>query len=941
MVVIILLVLFSLSTHITASEWFENSIGMKMIPISKGTFQMGRVTDNGQFDEYPLHRVHLTRDFFISETEVTVEQYRQFKPEFEGFNEYAPYTTGMSWFEAEAFCCWLSEREGKTYRLPTEAEWEYVCRAGSQSPYSSGDIIPDHETANPWGVRNMHTGPLEWCYDWYGDYPLEEQKDPIGLECSFSKVIRGGLPDEQTKIYNHPFDYYARSSNRASMAPAFASFQNQVESRSQDQYAIDQQRERSGLIGILFDDAELKKPMEFWTIEVLNSDRLKWPNLGDFSALWIGKITAPYTGLATIDVEVDAGIRVFIDGQSVIDGWNTNGQRIAQFLFKGGKNYPLEIHYLKQKKRPSYMRFFWTWPGRQREPIPAQSLSFNPVDSANVELRFSQLLASTVKPSHIGFRVVQAELPATSALPRETPFHMSGVRQKMEASNFRSITNPYFRKRFLLPIPPENTDKNLSRSAGIDSYLSGHNHSPGLMALPNGDLLFVFFTATYEDEPEAALAATRLRYGSDQWDFPSRFVNFADVNDVSPLCWNDNGTLWLFFGNIHLNGRYPFQWLNSKDNGASWSAVQFPRFNGKIGPYSSQPITSAFRDENGTIYFGLDGLGSTSFLMVSNDEGRTWFDSKGRTGGRHTTFVRVNNDEIAGYGGKRSEIDGYMPVSLSNDKGRTWMISKSIFPALDSGQRPALIRLISGNLLLASDFQRDDGFQPPGVSQRGSFVALSQDEGKTWLIKKIPSGHEHAREDKRKGMQGETLGYASLTQTPNGMIHLATTMTHPALHFEFNEQWILSANQDDWDDQELMQSRTEQIHDLKVYQEFHESGDVRLEYHAGMGDDDRFLLHGEETWYYENGKKQYQANYHLGKKTGTEIYWDVNGLPVWEWRHRPDGFSEWTQWWPNGSKKSHSFWQGQKCHGRALTWDPEGKLISDVFFHEGMITNKE
>jgi formylglycine-generating enzyme required for sulfatase activity len=234
---------------------FTNSIGMKFVCIEPGTFTMGfdekefgdalkpehiprKYLKSGNYDESPRHKVTITKPFYISETEVTIEQFKQFRPDFPGFKarlDYDPYVSGISWYDAVAFCKWLSEKENRPYRLPTEAEWEYVCRAGTQTPFSSGYSPPTPETPNPWGIKNMHTGVLEWCYDWHGLYREEPQTDPVGPKQGWMKVVRGGgldILDKQTMSFyfgrevnswalgKNPF--YVRSANRAAVPPNFA-----------------------------------------------------------------------------------------------------------------------------------------------------------------------------------------------------------------------------------------------------------------------------------------------------------------------------------------------------------------------------------------------------------------------------------------------------------------------------------------------------------------------------------------------------------------------------------------------------------------------------------------------------------------------------------------------------------------------------------------------
>ncbi|HEX4807844.1 MAG TPA: SUMF1/EgtB/PvdO family nonheme iron enzyme, partial [Bryobacteraceae bacterium] len=223
-------------------------LGIKLVRINPGSFVMGSDAQplpaalltgrglevsrpvDGDFDEHPAHRVTITYPFLIGETEVTIDQFRQFDPAFNGNTEYAPYASGISWDRADAFCRWLSRKEGKPYRLPTEAEWEYACRAGTTTPFSSGNQPPALGAPNAWGVKNMNAAIAEWVADWYGPYPNRPQTDPVGPASGMAKVIRGGgLDDRDQKHGEHTghfpaeLAYYARSANRASLAQSFNS----------------------------------------------------------------------------------------------------------------------------------------------------------------------------------------------------------------------------------------------------------------------------------------------------------------------------------------------------------------------------------------------------------------------------------------------------------------------------------------------------------------------------------------------------------------------------------------------------------------------------------------------------------------------------------------------------------------------------------------------
>lgn len=197
---------FSLNLLHTQEPQVTNSIGMELVYIPPGTFIMGSPydADMHQSDETP-HEVRLTNGFYMSATEVTQAQWQEVmgvnRSYFQGDSLPAEK---MSWKEAVQFCERLSEREGNVYRLPTEAEWEYACRAGTnKSPellevgwmaMNSGDQTHPvaQKPANAWGLYDMHGNVAEWCSDWYEPDYGEEAKDPTGPEEGTVKVIRGG-----------------------------------------------------------------------------------------------------------------------------------------------------------------------------------------------------------------------------------------------------------------------------------------------------------------------------------------------------------------------------------------------------------------------------------------------------------------------------------------------------------------------------------------------------------------------------------------------------------------------------------------------------------------------------------------------------------------------------------------------------------------------------
>lgn len=209
-----------------------------MVEIPAGSFYMGGAGIGENFDEKPIHQVVITHPFRMGRTEITNAQYEAFRPEhriYRGKNGLSSAddeaVVFVSYQDAVDYCQWLSQKKGKNYRLPTEAEWEYACRAGSYFPYYMGDGLPDayrknQQTArdpqpvslkvgqtepNAFGLYDMHGNVEEWCLDWYGPYLPGFQTDPAGRISGDFRVTRGGS-------HNTP-DNYLRSSNRMAMLP--------------------------------------------------------------------------------------------------------------------------------------------------------------------------------------------------------------------------------------------------------------------------------------------------------------------------------------------------------------------------------------------------------------------------------------------------------------------------------------------------------------------------------------------------------------------------------------------------------------------------------------------------------------------------------------------------------------------------------------------------
>ncbi|PCJ59017.1 MAG: hypothetical protein COA79_11705 [Planctomycetota bacterium] len=218
-----------------------------LMKIPAGTFTMGSPKKNIESTpwEQPVHDVSITRDFFMGKFEITNNQFRQFK-----INHHSGKAEGdldsnnqpaveISWESAIQFCQWLSKRTGRQVRLPTEVEWEYACRAGTQTRFFTTDIVKGIQHApqlfkacwygsnskgithpvgkllpNSFGLFDTHGNASEWCMDWFDEnyYKSSPIKDPLGPQNGQARVLRGGS-------YFYYLHHQCRSAYRYSFRP--------------------------------------------------------------------------------------------------------------------------------------------------------------------------------------------------------------------------------------------------------------------------------------------------------------------------------------------------------------------------------------------------------------------------------------------------------------------------------------------------------------------------------------------------------------------------------------------------------------------------------------------------------------------------------------------------------------------------------------------------
>ncbi len=224
---------------------FTNSLGMKFVYIPPGTFMMGSPEDEPERSEDEiLHKVTLTKGFYMQTTQVTQKQWKAVmgnNPSYFKNCDECPVES-VSWNDVQEFIKKLNGIEKKElYCLPTEAQWEYSCRAGTATPFFFGKCLSTDEAnydgnyplkgcpkgkyrektvpvgsfaPNAWGLYDMHGNVWEWCQDWYDTYPANAVTDPGGPSEGSSRVGRGGSWSHLARLCRSAYRYYDSPSGR-------------------------------------------------------------------------------------------------------------------------------------------------------------------------------------------------------------------------------------------------------------------------------------------------------------------------------------------------------------------------------------------------------------------------------------------------------------------------------------------------------------------------------------------------------------------------------------------------------------------------------------------------------------------------------------------------------------------------------------------------------
>ena len=392
----------------------------------------------------------------------------------------------------------------------------------------------------------------------------------------------------------------------------------------------------------------------------------------------------------------------------------------------------------------------------------------------------------------IGFRVVIGEIPDTTPTEKGPPTRcLAGVKQEIPADmvDGPSAAEPFF-------VGPRRFENVPAGSFG--PIFSEHNHLPSIVECPNGDLLAVWFSCFRERGRELTLAGSRLRYGAAEWDEASLFWDVADRNMTGSVLWREGERIYLAgglsaaatWGNMIIYLRH------SDDSGATWSSPEIILPDHATGQVL--PINLVFRGSSGSILLPCDdGAISSTVLLESKDEGATWGLTDGRIDGIHAAVQPLTDGRILAFGRRKGGDSRPMPQSVSDDGGASWRVTDSPFDAVAGGQRPVMLRLSEGPLVLFSFAKEIKLIDTKGKAfiGRGLFGAVSYDDGATWPVRRLITDDGPGRDVDGGAWTGrffmsksfaEPRGYLTATRGMNGIIHLLSSRNH----YAFNLKWL-------------------------------------------------------------------------------------------------------------------------------------------------------
>ena len=221
--IVIGLLLFVTTGYCQNDNFIIKEINLEMIKCPAGGFMMGSPKEELKRDSFEnLHKVTISKDFYIGTYEITQKQYKSIVGQNPSYfkNPNSP-VENVSWKDANNFCDKLNSKykdllpENYKFALPTEAQWEYACRAGTTTTFNNGKNLSKEyghcpnldevawysgnssypvgmKKPNSWGIFDMHGNVFEWCRDGYREYPNGEVIDPIGEIDSSDRILRGG-----------------------------------------------------------------------------------------------------------------------------------------------------------------------------------------------------------------------------------------------------------------------------------------------------------------------------------------------------------------------------------------------------------------------------------------------------------------------------------------------------------------------------------------------------------------------------------------------------------------------------------------------------------------------------------------------------------------------------------------------------------------------------